>query len=442
MKILKFSFEGFRGFKKRTTINLNPDVNVFVGINGAGKSTILDLIGGMLSYFISRVSSDRTYQNYFDEDDINDESETFNSEVSVEFEEQTQPLGWSVEYGEKRTTSGRLVPKNYDVSNTALSQIRERVRRNKEYTLPVIAFYHAHRMMKGAKKAKTGRQAKDRVDILFEEAIKQEISSFESFESWFLSEKNYENQVRLKQENSFRSRALEVVEEAIELFFNAMGSNRITYSHLDLFYDDSPEVTRWNAVRDPELSLKKNGKVIKLNKMSDGEKMVLVIVCDIARRLSIANPTERGRGILAGGGVVIIDEVELHLHPAWQRNIISALTKVFPNIQFIFSTHSPQVLSGVKQRRTFGIVDYKVHEIPSLTKGRDSNSILWEIYAIPERPEEDKANFSEFYTLLEEDRPDQKKIKELLQKLIKTYGDNDSKVLKAKLHFEMEFGVQ
>ena len=440
MKIKKFIFNGFRGFKNNTTIELNPDVNVFVGINGAGKSTVLDLIGGMLSYFISRVSSDRTYHNYFDEDDINDESATFNTNISVEFEEQL--LEWSVEYGEKRTNSGRLLPKNHDVSNTELSSIRGRVRRDNEYTLPVIAFYHAHRMMKGVQRAKTGRQAKDMVDVLYEEAIKQEISSFESFESWFLSEKNYENQVRLKKQNSFRSRALEVVEKAIELFFNEIGDKQTNYSHLDLFYDDSPEVTRWNVVRDPELSLKKNGKLIKLNKMSDGEKMVLVIVCDIARRLSIANPKESGQGILEGNGIVIIDEVELHLHPAWQRKIVSALSSVFPNIQFIFSTHSPQVLSGVLENRIFGIDDFNIFNITSLTKGRDSNSILWDVYGVPERPKEDAAKFSDFYSALEDETPNQDTIKSILTQLTEVYGESDSEVLKAKLHFEMEFGLE
>lgn len=447
MKIKEFRINGFRGFKENVIVKLNPDINVFVGINGAGKSSLLDAMAGMLSYVITRLSNDRVFNTYFDDDDVNDESESFSSDILLQFEGEPHELG--LFYADKLskpnpTVSHRVYFKD-KVFRKKLTQLRnEAVHFEESVKLPVIIFYHAHRMMKGVKKTRQSKKKMTKADYLYEEAIKQEISSFESFENWYLSEKNFENQMRLKNDNlKFSSIALKVVELAMTKFFNKMGAKENHYSKLDLFYeDDSTSVSRWNTNRDPELCLRKKDKIIKLNKMSDGEKMVLIIVCDIARRLSIANAGSDSQQILNGEGVVLIDEIELHLHPAWQRKIVLALSSVFKNIQFIFSTHSPQVLSGVKQNKTFGIDDYHVHKISSLTKGRDSNSILWDIYAIPERPEEDKAKFSAFYKLLEEDIPNQEKIKELLKELIDSYGTDDSEVLKAKLHFEMEFGVE
>lgn len=76
--------------------------------------------------------------------------------------------------------------------------------------------------------------------------------------------------------------------------------------------------------------------------MSDGEKCTIALFGDLARRMALANPNKDNP--LDGEGIVLIDEIELHLHPLWQRRILNVLKKVFPNIQFIVSTHSPQVL--------------------------------------------------------------------------------------------------
>ena len=79
--------------------------------------------------------------------------------------------------------------------------------------------------------------------------------------------------------------------------------------------------------------------------LSDGEKCTLALFGDIARRLAIANPSLDDP--LQGDGVVLIDELELHMHTSWQRKVISMLKKTFPNIQFIITTHSPQILGEV-----------------------------------------------------------------------------------------------
>lgn len=86
----------------------------------------------------------------------------------------------------------------------------------------------------------------------------------------------------------------------------------------------------------------KNGQTLELLQLSDGEKCALAMMGDLARRLTLANP--HSECPLHGGGIVLIDEIELHMHPSWQRVVVPTLHKVFPNIQFIITTHSPQVL--------------------------------------------------------------------------------------------------
>ena len=107
----------------------------------------------------------------------------------------------------------------------------------------------------------------------------------------------------------------------------------------------------------------KSGKEIRVDMLSDGEKCTLALLGDLARRLILANPSAENP--LEGEGIVLIDEIELHMHPTWQRRILHVLNEVFPNIQFIVTTHSPQVLGEVNN-------DYDI--IP-LMLDKDSNGI-------------------------------------------------------------------
>jgi len=132
------------------------------------------------------------------------------------------------------------------------------------------------------------------------------------------------------------------------------------------------------------LILTKNNKSLVINQLSDGEKCLLAMIGDLAKRLVIANPSLTNP--LEGKGIVLIDEIELHLHPEWQRRVIPSLVKTFPNCQFIFTTHSPQVLGEV-QGRVYRLRRTDEGIIAELrqTYGKDSNRILEEDMETVER---------------------------------------------------------
>jgi predicted ATP-binding protein involved in virulence len=146
----------------------------------------------------------------------------------------------------------------------------------------------------------------------------------------------------------------------------------------------------------------KQGQELNIHQLSDGETGLLVLAADLARRLAIANPG-LADPVQEGSGVVLIDEIELHLHPAWQRKVIPALTRTFQNCQFIVTTHSPQVISEVKpegiyilERTDEGIVARR----PESSYGRDTNRILEDLMNTPERPQEIKENLLELFRLI------------------------------------------
>jgi len=90
----------------------------------------------------------------------------------------------------------------------------------------------------------------------------------------------------------------------------------------------------------------KNDIIIPFEHLSDGQRTILGLFCDIARRAAILNPHLEAEDSLNLKGVVLIDELDLHLHPRWQRKIIDDLKSIFPNIQFIATTHSPHIIQS------------------------------------------------------------------------------------------------
>ena len=134
------------------------------------------------------------------------------------------------------------------------------------------------------------------------------------------------------------------------------------------------------VVRKPRLEMKINKANISLNvsQMSDGGKMNIRFVGVFGVTATLANPNKENP--LLGEGIVLIDEVELHMHPSWQRKVLSALRDTFPNIQFIITTHSPIVLSEADENYNLFFIDnsegkFSIQKNKQLN-GYDANAVL------------------------------------------------------------------
>ncbi|MBT3198343.1 MAG: AAA family ATPase [Phycisphaerales bacterium] len=152
----------------------------------------------------------------------------------------------------------------------------------------------------------------------------------------------------------------------------------------------------------PRLLVEKEGDILQLDQLSDGEQNLIALVGDIARRLAMANPKRRNP--LHGPGVILIDEIDLHLHPNWQRLVIPRLQKVFPKCQFIVSTHSPQIVSQVKPESVFllqqtreGITCKKTTETYGMTMDR----VLELVMNDKARPEEVQTELDKLFIYIE-----------------------------------------
>ena len=181
----------------------------------------------------------------------------------------------------------------------------------------------------------------------------------------------------------------------------------------------------------PHMLVNKDGIEFSLDQLSDGEKNLIALVGDIARRLSIANHFSRKP--LEGEGIILIDEIDLHLHPSWQRLIIPQLTKTFPNCQFIITTHSPQVLSHVQPEDIFLLKNDRLgfsYSKATESFGQNSDRILEDLLGVDARPSEQKEMLHKLFSLIQNGELDS--AKELVKTLIDLIGD-DPELVKANV---------
>jgi hypothetical protein len=186
------------------------------------------------------------------------------------------------------------------------------------------------------------------------------------------------------------------------------------------------------------LMVQKNGVPLYLHQLSDGERGLLAMVFDLTRRLAIANP-ESGDPLAEGKAVVMIDEIELHLHPKWQREVLGRLKEVFSNCQFIVTTHSPMVLGEV-EARCVRFLEYDengkvIVTVPHEAYGMDANRVLQELMDAPVR---NKVIDQKLYTLFRViDDENFEQARKMMKQLAEKLGKHDPELIRAAslIHF-------
>ncbi|NLD91383.1 MAG: AAA family ATPase [Fibrobacter sp.] len=355
MVIEKISIENYKAFEK-SELFFNKDLTVIAAPNGCGKTTLLDAVAILLSWLRARVLNDKGNGISIDEKDIQNGAFVSNLSLKTDIGE------WSV--AKKRKARNEDTKSDLASLKHISHNFRERL--SNKISLPVFAYYSVERAVKDVPLRIKTKHDFNPLSI-YEDTLKGN-AAFRLFFEWFREREDIENENRrylndtVKPEGfDFPDRQLQAVRTALESFL--------------------PEYQDYAIRRNPlRMTVKKNGIEYRLDTLSAGETSFIALIGDIARRLAIANPDSNTP--LSGDGIVMIDEIDLHLHPTWQRRAISRLKEVFSGIQFIVTTHSPQVLSEVEpqQVRILTLADGKVAQSqPSQTIGLNSVQILDEL---------------------------------------------------------------
>ena len=417
----------------------NPShITVLVGNNGAGKSLILAALATSLSWFVARLGSKQGSGNPISEDTILNGAnfariqikitdsyggaDPSNSSESNEFE-------WTL----AKTRKGRTVQYKSHLNDcTRLTdRYRESLTHNDKTSLPLIAFYSVERVVLDIPlkiRTKHNFLQLDGYDNSFSHGV-----DFRRFFEWFREREDTENESGISEE------VLNKVKPLLE-------NNQEALKQLEQLSDSAkdpqltavrtairrfmPEMDNLRVRRKPRLymAIDKNGETLNVAQLSQGEKSLMALVGDIARRLAMLNPALENP--LEGDGIVLIDEVDLHLHPSWQRNLCDRLIETFPNCQFVLTTHSPLVISDSQNLLVYTLNKGEVQGLPS-QYGQDANMVLLEVMDTSFRNESIEIELNNLLDAIQDRKLTE--AQELLVKLTDKLPDNHIELVKAKL---------
>ncbi|MFN0034567.1 MAG: AAA family ATPase [Saprospiraceae bacterium] len=415
MRIDKIEINNFRCFE-HLELELHPQLNVFVGLNGSGKTALLEALKVSLGGVFLGMNSGWTPNVKISREDVFYSKYSKNLEPKPPAEVSTigslneRTIKW------KRTLKSaskfaRTYNKDASEIKIAVEELAQKVKDNEPNAiLPIIAYFTTDRLCHcNALEFDGTYGSRFRGYDLCMEAM----YSFEMGEWYKTQELSRLQAIRHKEESDLPE--LDVVQRAIAHFVPKV---------LDVYFDFTRET----------VCLKfEDGAHQPIETLSDGFKNLLVLVSDLTIRCLMLNP-ELGLKANEVQGVVLIDEVDLHLHPSWQRQVIPKLLKSFPNVQFFITTHSPQVISGVPKESIFILKDFKVERGSVFTEGRDSNSLLQDVFEVPELEEQYQKELNDIYALI--DQGDKPQAEQLLAQLLSKRGEGDREIQRIMSYLE------
>jgi predicted ATP-binding protein involved in virulence len=325
----------FSGEREKLVFDSDKSITAILGNNGSGKSTLLDTISVLLSSFVSMFPG--MGEKQFSDNDIHIDGNRRADFLlaGMEIKKRDGEIISMMRSRKGNTKSPQ--PELKDIKAYADLLKSEVEKGIDEVALPIIAYYGTGRgNIKAPEKKRSFQRTYSRWDCYLDTL--DPATNFKRFFAWYDTMEDEERREKERRHSfEYRSPVLQAVRKAINIFASAGEQGKI-------FKDPRIETKPLRFVLD---ECSKDGEVIRelrLEQFSDGYKIIIAMVADIASRMAEANPNMVNP--LDSPGIVLIDEIDLHLHPRWQQSILRQLKETFRNVQFVVSTHSPIVLLG------------------------------------------------------------------------------------------------
>jgi predicted ATP-binding protein involved in virulence len=425
----------FRCFSE-LEIAFHQSLTVLVANNGQGKTAILDAIATALGPFVG--GFDEGKDCYFERDDIrlirasgSNRMELADGGIAlmarglIDYHE----LPWSRELsGPKSRTTRKGASLLTQFAKKLQSQVRREAEGGTSGTcLPIVAYYGTDRLWNIRRLPYKPLPRTSRM-VGYTHCLESG-SDFHLMAEWFRywSYASIEHRHKAQQEGklteiSEADNALEAVRNAINLCLKPSGWGDIDFSL------ERQEI----VARHPQ-----HGE-LPVGMLSDGIRNMLTLVADIAFRTVKLNPNLGPDAAVKTHGIVLIDEIDMHLHPAWQQTVLSALLEAFPKIQFVVTTHSPQVVSTAPDECVRVIDEGAVHAAPHGTEGAESSRVLKRVFGVDPRPAKNSVaiDLKRYLSLVDQDQWASVEALELRQKLDEAFKGEEPALLEADLLVE------
>lgn len=428
MYLEKLKIHNFRRFED-LTIDFHPRMTVIVGANGIGKTTVLEATAVTVGTFFNPFGnlSSTGFEPNGDPRRISFEKGSV-VDSQKQFPVETEAYG---AVGEQNIIWKRVL--NSEKGRTTIKEASQLISIGKKYQkrlqngdddliLPVIAYYGTGRLWdyhkgKSSNVFKTNTRTNGYITCL------DGTANVKLMMNWF---------AKMTVTRYQRFELGEGDTPELDVVYDAMAAclkSATNYENIRFRYDmTSNELIVYYT---------KDGKKEKmpLSLMSDGFKGTISLVADIAYRMIVLNPQLGRRTLEETDGIVMIDEIDLHLHPAWQQKILDDLQNIFPKVQFIVTTHAPAVISTTKSENIVLLIDKEAYEPSEEVYGRDTNTIVSSLMGASERVPEIQDKFKLFYKCL--DAKDQFGAEKVLNELKHTIGGNDSEIVSCDIKLKL-----
>lgn len=433
MRLKNIVIKNFRCFEK-VSIDFDEHITLIVGKNGAGKTALLDAVAVSISSFLLGI--DGTVSRSILKDDARYEFHDLKGTIDpqhqfpVSIESKGDCLG---EQDKKwlralNSENGKTTIKDASQLTDIAKKTQNKIMKgDKSLILPLISYYGTGRLY-------AQKREKRNIDSLTE--FKRQVGyvdcmAAESNEKLMLNWFQIQTMKSLQQQQKTgmieRPLLLATVEKAICKSYERISGSKKAGIFFDL------DTHRLMLEFETENG---DAKKFAMDEMSDGYKNTLSMIGDIAYRMAVLNPMLGDKVLSETPGIVLIDEIDLHLHPKWQQSILNDLNEIFPNIQFIVTSHAPAVINSVPKEQIRILDNGEIYMPAAQTYGRDANSILREVMQVSDRPAPVKKRMDLFYTYM-----DEKKYQEadkVLKEIENIVGATDPDVAAARTSLDLE----
>ena len=417
MRLTRLSIRNFRGFAS-LELTLDPEVTLLVGANGAGKTALIEAaataLGGFLmplsavgNVLVPPVDPEQVRRVVHVHNGIPDLQRQLPLVVTAEALLDGRNETWA------RSLDKSLTKAEGDVIGL-VNQLGARVQAGEPVDLPVIASHGARRGSGEPHDPSWAGRVGSRFDG-YDQCL--DAVATHRYLSWWMKQQTFIELQQRERNPGYRHPQLAAVQAAVRSAID--GVDRFWF---DLLHD--------------ELRLETRAGVRSFAMMSDGYRNLIAIVADIAWRAAVLNPHYGEGASVRSAGVVLIDELELHLHPAWQLRVIADLQRTFPRIQFIATTHSPQVVGSVRREQVRLLHDDAVAAEVPFVSGRDANALLEDVFGVSPRQRWAQDKLDRIFRLLDDE--EYEAARDLLAEVRADLGPDDAAVIRAQWVLDTE----
>jgi predicted ATP-binding protein involved in virulence len=349
ISIVKHEISNLGGFEGTRSIDFKENLpSVILGINGSGKSSLLNSIySSIIAALAGLVHFDKSITN-LSSSTIHTAKTQSDSLSKVKILQSGTDSVYEI--GLSCQINGRV-----SIIGESLHDIRKGVKTsftNSQEALPIFRFFQAEKHIVNEQsivQKQSFNQVNQRI-LGYNKHTSNELA-IQEVTNFIITQINIENQEKIsKKDFDYSTPIGNYIQETLNLFTTTLYGEEVNVSVGASKYSNGQS-----------LVITKKDTKLEFIQLSSGEKYAISVILELIYRNTILNPEVENYKITPG--IVLIDEIESHLHPRWQLTIIKALQLCFPKVQFIVSSHSPLVASSVRRNQIIALSNFEV--IPS-----------------------------------------------------------------------------